>query len=331
MHFSVDAIGDASMVQRLDNGEVSVGQAYVFAYHRNINRAFNGIRRGKERFQRIKIDLGLLQAETLQHLGIKLLIEQRKRHFIDRRRINAGKHVFGGNVAEQGDLFSNLLGNFMVGAAHDEIRLNADGTQLLNAMLSWLGFHLMSCGDVRHQRYMHKQHVAVGALLLELARRLDKGLRFDVTDGTADLRDYDIGVRLLRDAVQALFNGIGNVRNNLYGTTQEVAAAFAGNEALVNGTLREVGFTREAFIDKTLVMTQVKVALVAVVGNEHLTMLERAHGARIHVQVGIHLLHGYFVSTGFEQMTQRCRRNPLAQGRNNAASHKDMLCHDSPS
>ena len=31
MHFSVDAIGDASMVQRLDNGEVSVGQAYVFA------------------------------------------------------------------------------------------------------------------------------------------------------------------------------------------------------------------------------------------------------------------------------------------------------------
>ena len=78
MHFSVDAIGDASMVQRLDNGEVSVGQAYVFAYHRNINRAFNGIRRGKERFQRIKIDLGLLQAETLQHLGIKLLDRTKK-------------------------------------------------------------------------------------------------------------------------------------------------------------------------------------------------------------------------------------------------------------
>ena len=312
MHFGVDTIGDASMVQRLDNGEVSVGQAYVFAYHRNINRG------RKERFQRIKVDLGLLQAETLQHLGIKLLIEQRKRHFIDRRRINAGKHVFWGNVAEQGDLFSNLLGNFMVGAAHDEIRLNADGTQLLDAMLCRLCFHLMGCGNVRYQRYMHEQDIAVGALLLELARRLDKGLRFDVADGTADFRDYDIGVRLLRDAVQALFNGIGNMRNNLYGTAQEVAAAFAGNEALVNGTLREVGFTREAFIDKTLVMTQVKVALVAVVGNEHL-------------QVGIHLLHGYFVSTGFEQMTQRCRRNPLAQGRNNAASHKDMLCHDSPS
>ena len=84
---------------------------------------------------------------------------------------------------------------------HDEIRLNADGTQLLNAMLRRLCFHLMGCGDVRHQRYMHKQHVAVGALLLELARRLDKGLRFDVADGTADFRDYDIGVRLLRDAV----------------------------------------------------------------------------------------------------------------------------------
>ena len=119
--------------------------------------------------------------------------------------------------------------------------------------------------------------------------------------------------------------------NNLYGAAQEITAAFASNQALVNGALGEVGLTREAFIDKTLVMAQVKVALMSVVGNEYLAMLEGAHSARIHVQVGIHFLHGYFVSTGFEQMTQRCSRNALAQGRNNAASHKDMLCHDSPS
>ena len=150
MHFGVDAIGNASMVQRLDNGEISIGQAYVFAHHRNINRALNGIRRRKERLQRIKVDFGLLQAETLQHLGIKLLVIQRKWHFVDRRCIDAGKYVFGSNVTEQGDLFSNLLGNFMVGAAHDEIGLNTDGTQFLNAVLRGLGFNLVSCGDVRN-------------------------------------------------------------------------------------------------------------------------------------------------------------------------------------
>ena len=78
-------------------------------------------------------------------------------------------------------------------------------------------------------------------------------------------------------------------------------------------------------------MAQVKVTLMAVVGNKYLAVLEGAHGARIHIQIRVHLLHGYFISARFEQMTQRCCRNALAQGRNNAASYKDMLCHDSPS
>ncbi len=92
----------------------------------------------------------------------------------------------------------------MVGAAHDEIRLNADGTQLLDAMLSWLGFHLMGRGDVRYQRYVHEQDIARAALLLELARRLDEGLALDIADGAADFGDYDVGATARRCGTGAL-------------------------------------------------------------------------------------------------------------------------------
>ena len=165
------------------------------------------------------------------------------------------------------------------------IRLNADRAQFLNAMRG-LGFHLMSCGGNVRNKASHGQtgHHRRGAPF-KLARRLDKGCDSMSPIVPPISGDDDIGVRLFRNAVQALFDGVGNVRNNLHGTTQEITAAFASNQALVNGTLGEVGLTREAFIDKTLVMAQVKVALMSVVGNEYLAMLEGAHSARIHVQV----------------------------------------------
>ena len=120
---------------------------------------------------------------------------------------------------------------------------------------------------------MHKQDIAVGALLLELARRLDKGLRLDVADSAADFGDYDVSVGLLGNAIQTFLNGVGYMRDNLHGATQEVAAAFTGNEALVNGALGEVRFARKALIDEALVMAQVKVTLMAVVGKRLGTVL----------------------------------------------------------
>lgn len=44
--------------------------------------------------------------------------------------------------------------------------------------------------------------------------------------------------------------------------------------------------------DEPLVVTKVQVGLGAVVSDEHLTVLERAHGAWIHVDIGIQFEHG---------------------------------------
>ena len=49
MDLGVDPVGDAGMIERLDDGKVSVGQAYVLSYHSDINLALNVLRLGEER------------------------------------------------------------------------------------------------------------------------------------------------------------------------------------------------------------------------------------------------------------------------------------------
>ena len=103
------------------------------------------------------------------------------------------------------------------------------------------------------------------------------------------------------------------MRDHLHGAAEEIAAALAGDEGFVNGTLREVRFAGKVLVDETFVMPQVKVTFVTVFGDEDLAVLKRAHGSRIHVQIRIHLLHGHLVAAGLQQMPQRGGRDALTQ------------------
>ena len=178
---------------------------------------------------------------------------------------------------------------------------------------------------------MDEQNVAALLFLPELTRRLDERLGLDVADGAADLGDDDIGAGLIGDAAQALLDGLGDVRDHLHGAAEEVAATLAGDKGLVNGTLREIRFAGQVLVDESLVMSQVKVAFMTVFGNEDLAMLKRAHGARVHVEVRVHLLHGHLVAAGLQQMPQGGGRDALAQRRHDAAGYENMLGHSSPS
>src|SRR5205823_3651567 len=59
---------------------------------------------------------------------------------------------------------------------------------------------------------------------------------------------------------------------------------------LVDGPGGDVGLTVEALVGEPLVVAQVEVGLGAVVQHEHLAVLERVHGARVDVDVGVELL-----------------------------------------
>ena len=61
-------------------------------------------------------------------------------------------------------------------------------------------------------------------------------------------------------------------------------------------------------------MTEVKVGLRAVVGDKNLTVLERAHRARVDVYIGIELDVSDRQPSRFEQSTRRCCDNAFTNG-----------------
>ena len=240
MHVDLGVVVHARMMQRLDDRQVRIGQAGVLAHDGHIAVMLHMGGRIHERAQGAQVDLALGKTQALEHLHIEVLVVQAEGHLVDGGAVGACEHLVGSYVAEQGDLLAHLIRDLVIAAAYDEVGLHADGAQLLDGMLRGLGLDLMGCGDVRDQRDVDEQHVTALLFLPELARGLDEGLGFDVTDGAADLGDDDVGSGLVGNAAQTLLDGLGDVRDNLHGAAEEVAAALAGDKGFVNGALREV-------------------------------------------------------------------------------------------
>ena len=168
--------------------------------------------------------------------------------------------------------------------------------------------------------------------LADLARGLEEGLGLDVADGAADLGDHDVrddalGVgRLHRE--DAGLDLIGDVRDDLHRVAQVFAAALLGDDRRVHLARGDVGDAREVPVEEPLVVADVEVGLGAVLGDEDLAVLERVHGARIHVEVRIELLHGDAQPARREELSQAGGRQALTQGGRNASGDEDVLRGD---
>ena len=90
-------------------------------------------------------------------------------------------------------------------------------------------------------------------------------------------------------------------------------------------------FAGEGLVDEALVVPEVEVGLAAVVGDEHLAVLEGVHRAGVDVDVRVELLHRDPQPSGLEQTPERGGGETLAEGAGHAAGHEDVLRHDAPS
>ena len=197
--------------------------------------------------------------------------------------------------------------------------------QLLHRVLRRLGLDLAGGGDVRDQRQVHVEHVVVAQLDAELADRLEERQRLDVAHRAADLDHAHVGVA--RAHADAVLDLVGDVRDHLHGRAEVVAAAFLGDDALVDAPGREVAVAAGRGAHEALVVAEVEVGLRAVVGDEHLAVLERAHRARVHVDVRVELDHGDLEAARLEDRAQRGGRDALAQRGNHTAGHADEFGH----
>ena len=279
------------MAQRLGDRHVRVGQLDVLAHQRDLELWLGALDQLDElapgaEIGRVRL---LFEPEFAHDQLVQATVVELKRDLVDRLGRWRRNDRLDGDVAEEGDLLAQLVGHFLIGPGDDDVGLDADSAQLLDRVLSRLRLQLASRRESRQQRHVDVEHVAAADVLAHLANGLEERQRLDVAHRAAHLDDDHVGLAVAGDASDALLDLVGDVRDDLNGPAQVVAAALLGDDRLVDaagGDVRQLG---QALVDEALVVAQVEVSLGAVVSDEHLAVLVGAHRARIDVDVGIEL------------------------------------------
>ena len=172
---------------------------------------------------------------------------------------------------------------------------------------------------------MNIKHIVLADILFYLTDGFQKRQAFNITYSTADFRNNEVGIILLADAENALLDFIRDMRNNLYSTAKIIATAFFIYYTLVNLACGRIGVFGQVDINKAFVMSQIKVCFRTIISYKNLAMLIRAHCARVNIDIRVELLDSNPIAAAFQQTAQRRSSNALAQRRNNAACHKNIL------
>ena len=199
--------------------------------------------------------------------------------------------------------------------------------QFLDRMLGRLGLQFAGRRDVRHQRQMDVDRVVARQVVAELADRLQERHRLDVADRAADLAQHEIVIVIaVEDEILDL---VGDVRNDLHGRAEIVAAAFALDDVLVDAAGGDVVALVGRAAGEALVVAEIEVGFGPVVGHEHLAVLVRRHRAGIDVEIGIELANAHAVTACLQESTECCCGNAFSEGRNHAASDEYISRHGS--
>ena len=81
----------------------------------------------------------------------------------------------------------------------------------------------------------------------------------------------------------------------------------------------------QVLVDEALVVAEVEIGLGAVLGDEHLAVLERAHRARVDVQVRVELLRLHAQAARLQQPSERGGDDAFAERGDDAAGDEHVL------
>ena len=220
------------------------------------------------------------------------------------------------------------------GTSRSQRRINASGVipMLRSAATEcWVGlvFELTRRRHERHQRAVQEEAVLPADLVAHLTRGLQERQRLDIAYGAADFGDHHIGTVAVGIGFghrqNAALDLVGDVRDDLDGVAEVLAAALLGDHRRIHlpgGHIRPAG---QVAVEEALVVADVEIGLCAVLGDEHLAVLERVHGAGVDVEVGVELLHGDLQATGGQQLPEARRGETLTERRNHAAGDEEVL------
>ena len=259
----------------------------------------------------------------VEHQVVHPLGAQHQRHLVDVVHVAGRDHRLLRHAAEERDLAADLALQPALRPADDRLRLDPDPPQLVDRMLRRLGLQLAGMADVRHQGQVHEHAALRPEVRVELADRLQEGQRLDVSHRAADLRDHEVDRLRLGQDQDPLLDLVGDVGDHLDGRAEVVAAALAPDHRVVDGARGDVRGPRGVLVREPLVVAEVEVRLRPILGDEHLAVLEGAHGPRIDVDVGVELLQLDPEAAADQQPPDRGRGDPLAERGDDAAGDED--------
>ena len=114
-------------------------------------------------------------------------------------------------------------------------------------------------------------------------------------------------------AEREFLDRVGDVRDDLDGRAEIVAAPLAGDDVAVDAAGGDVVRLARRNAGEALVMAEVEVGLGAVVGHIDFAMLIGRHRPRIDVEIGVELADADLVAARLEQRPEGRREQTLAK------------------
>ena len=194
----------ATVLQRLDDRQVGVGQVDVLADKPDVDFLVGGAHAADERVPLGEVDRAVVEPQHLADVVVETLFVEHERDLVEHVGVDRGDDAGLGHVAQRRDLFLQALRDRTVAPAHDGVGLDAPAAQLGDRVLRGLGLLLARRPDERHQRDVHVEHVVAADVLAELPDRLEERKDLDVADGAADFGDHDVDPALVHRRVRRL-------------------------------------------------------------------------------------------------------------------------------
>src|SRR5438309_9619005 len=325
VQFHVHPGGRTRVVERLDVADVGIFQVGVLAHQGDRDLFLRVSQVLEERPPLPQVFSLRTQAEGLHRILRETLAVEEEGDVVDRRRVGRADHAFHGDVGEERDLLFDVRLQRVFAPGDDHVGLDPRRSEFSNALLRRLRLLLADGPHDGHEGRVHEQDILLSDLLTELADGFEEGHALDVSDRPTDLDEDDVGMFLLPDLAEQGLDLVRDVRDDLHGLSEVVAATLFLNDRPVDLPRRDVVVPGQIHIEDPLVTPQIQVDLRPVIEDEHLPVLVRVHRPRVHVQVGIDLDLTDLQSLRLQEDADGRGADALPEARQNATRDDDIF------